>query len=101
MTTSWRSAVRIIALSALIVPMIAACATGGGLGATVKRGAFTSSEYGVAVSPRVTSNPNPPRGGGRYQVGKPYTVKGKVYVPKDNPAYDKRKAAIIEQCGAL
>lgn len=87
MTTSWRGAVRIIALSALIVPMIAACATGGGLGATVKRSAFTSSEYGVAVSPRVTSNPNPPRGGGRYQVGKPYTVRGKTYVPEHNPNY--------------
>ncbi len=87
MTTSWRSAVRVLALSALILPMIAACATGGGLGATVKRGAFTSSEYGVAVSPRVTSNPNPPRGGGRYQVGKPYTVRGKTYVPEHNPNY--------------
>lgn len=87
MTTSWRSAVRMFALSALILPMIAACATGGGLGATVKRSAFTSSEYGVAVSPRVTSNPNPPRGGGRYQVGKPYTVRGKTYVPQHDPSY--------------
>lgn len=87
MTTSWRSAVRVLALSALILPIIAACATGGGLGATVKRGAFTSSEYGVAVSPRVTSNPNPPKGGGRYQVGKPYTVRGKTYVPEHNPNY--------------
>ncbi|SMQ64642.1 rare lipoprotein A [Devosia lucknowensis] len=85
MTTSWRSAVRVIGLSALLMPMIAACATGGGLGATVKRAAFTSSEYGVAVSPRVTSNPNPPRGGGRYQVGKPYTVRGVTYVPQENP----------------
>jgi rare lipoprotein A len=67
--------------------MIAACATGGGLGATVKRGAFTSSEYGVAVSPRVTNDPNPPRGGGRYQVGKPYTVRGKTYVPQHDPNY--------------
>lgn len=87
MTTSWRSAVRFIALGALIVPMIAACATGGGLGATVKRGAFTSSEYGVAVSPRVTMDPNPPRGGGRYQIGKPYTVRGKVYTPQHDPNY--------------
>ncbi|WIY54364.1 septal ring lytic transglycosylase RlpA family protein [Devosia sp. YIM 151766] len=87
MTTSWRSAVRVIALSALLLPMIAACATGGGLGATVKRGAFTSSEYGVAVSPRVTSNPNPPRGGGRQQIGKPYTVRGKTYVPQHDPNY--------------
>ncbi len=76
-----------IALSALVLPMIAACASAGGLGATVKRSAFTSSEYGVAVSPRVTNDPNPPRGGGRYQVGKPYTVRGKTYVPEHNPSY--------------
>jgi rare lipoprotein A len=86
MTTSWRRAVRLVALAALVAPIIAAC-SGGGLGATVKRGAFTSSEYGVAVSPRVTSNPNPPKGGGRYQVGKPYTVRGKVYVPAHQPDY--------------
>jgi rare lipoprotein A len=86
-TTSWRHAVRLVALAALVAPMIAACASGGGLGATVKRSAFTSSEYGVGVSPRVTSNPNPPKGGGRYQVGKPYTVRGKVYVPAEQPDY--------------
>jgi rare lipoprotein A len=85
-TTSWRSAVRVIALISLVAPMLAACATGG-LGATVKRSAFTSKEYGVAVSPRVTSNPNPPKGGGRYQVGKPYTVRGKTYVPQHDPSY--------------
>lgn len=83
-TTPWRSAIRLVALASLIAPLIAAC--GGGLGATVKRSAFTSSEYGVAVSPRVTSNPNPPKGGGRYQVGKPYTVRGKTYVPQQNPS---------------
>ncbi len=87
MTTTWRSAVRAIALAALIAPMIAACATGGSLGPTVKRGAFTSKEYGVSASPRVTNNPNPPRGGGRYQVGQPYTVRGKTYVPQHDPSY--------------
>jgi rare lipoprotein A len=66
--------------------MIAACGMGG-YGATVKRGAFTSSEYGVGVSPRVTTNPNPPKGGGRYQVGRPYTVRGKTYVPQEQPGY--------------
>lgn len=86
MTTPWRHAVRLIALVALIAPSLAACGIGG-LGATVKRSAFSSSEYGVGVSPRVTSNPNPPKGGGRYQVGKPYTVRGKVYVPQENPNY--------------
>jgi len=67
--------------------MLAACSGGGGnLGAKVKRSAFTSKEYGVAVSPRVTSNPNPPKGGGRYMVGKPYTVRGKVYTPQADPS---------------
>lgn len=66
--------------------MLAACGGGGGsLGAKVKRSAFTSKEYGVAVSPRVTRNPNPPKGGGRYLVGKPYTVRGQVYTPQSDP----------------
>jgi rare lipoprotein A len=84
-TTSWRSAVRAIALFSLIFPL-AACATGG-FGPTLQRAVFTSSEYGVAVSPRVSNNPNPPRGGGRYQIGKPYTVRGVTYVPQHNPNY--------------
>lgn len=80
------SPVRLIVLGALLAPMVAACGGGGGgLGATVKRAAFTSKEYGVAVSPRVTRDPNPPKGGGRYLVGKPYTVRGKVYTPEANP----------------
>ncbi|MET3925218.1 septal ring lytic transglycosylase RlpA family protein [Devosia sp. 2618] len=87
MTPAWRNAIRFVALATLITPMIAACASGGGLGATVKRGAFTSSEFGVSASPRVTNNPNPPKGGGRYQVGKPYTVRGKVYTPAEQPGY--------------
>ena len=86
MTTTWRSAIRSVTLIALIAPMLAAC-MGGSFVPTVKRGAFTSKEYGVAVSPRVTSNPNPPRGGGRYQVGQPYTVRGKTYVPQHDPNY--------------
>lgn len=84
--TPWRQAIRLVALGALIAPTLAACYTGG-LGATVKRGAFSSKEYGVGVSPRVTNNPNPPKGGGRYQVGQPYTVRGKVYVPQEDPNY--------------
>lgn len=86
--TTWRHLIRAVALSALIAPTLAACmAGGGGLGATVKRGAFTSSEFGVSASPRVTNDPHPPRGGGRYQVGKPYTVRGKTYVPQEDPSY--------------
>lgn len=83
---NWRNAVRFVVLAAILGPVLAACGSGG-YGATVKRGAFTSKEYGVAVSPRVTTNPNPPKGGGRYLVGKPYKVRGKTYVPKEQPDY--------------
>lgn len=86
LTTSWRHAIRLVALAAFVAPLLAACGAGG-LGATVKRAAFSSSEYGVGVSPRVTTNPNPPKGGGRYQVGKPYTVRGNTYVPAEQPGY--------------
>lgn len=66
--------------------MLAAC--GGFFGDTgVRRAAFTSKEFGVAASPRVTWSKYPKRGGGRYMVGQPYQVRGKWYVPKDQPNY--------------
>lgn len=79
-------AARLAALSLLVLPVLAACG-GGNLGATVKRDAFSSKEFGVAVSPRVTRDPNPPKGGGRYLVGKPYVVRGVTYTPKEDPNY--------------
>jgi rare lipoprotein A len=53
----------------------------------VHRGAFTSREYGVAVSPRVSNSKHPPRGGGRYLVGQPYKVHGDWYTPAEQPNY--------------
>lgn len=51
---------------------------------------FAESEYGVKASPRVVADGQPvPKGGGRYMVGNPYEVKGKVYVPKEDPNYNK------------
>lgn len=85
-TTPWRNALKAVAATALLTPMLAAC-TMGNLGPTVKRSAFTSHEYGVTASPRVTRDANPPKGGGRYQVGQPYTVRGKTYVPQYDPHY--------------
>ena len=73
-------------LASLLVPFIAACSSGGGNGVPhVKRAAFTSKEFGVAVSPRLSTAKNPPKGGGRYMVGKPYTVRGTTYEPIENP----------------
>lgn len=84
-TGSWRKAARLAIALAVLGPVLAACGGVKGVGPTVKRAAFTSKEYGVAVSPRVTTNPNPPKGGGRYLVGKPYTVRGTVYTPQTDP----------------
>ncbi|MGL3605383.1 septal ring lytic transglycosylase RlpA family protein [Rhizobium sp. G187] len=50
---------------------------------------FAESVYGVKASPRMVTSGPVPKGGGRYLVGKPYVVKGKTFVPKENPAYDK------------
>lgn len=44
--------------------------------------------YGVAASPRVVRDGEPvPKGGGREQVGRAYTVAGRTYVPSANPNY--------------
>lgn len=82
-STYWRFAALIVCLA----PVLAACATNT---SGVKRAAFTSKEYGVAVSPRVTTAKYPPHGGGRYLASKPYTVKGKTYYPVDGPGYVER-----------
>lgn len=51
---------------------------------------FAESEYGVKASPRVVQEGSSvPKGGGRYQVGKPYQVRGKWYKPEENPNYSK------------
>lgn len=43
---------------------------------------FPESIYGRA-SPRVVTDGEVPRGGGRYLVGRPYTIAGKQYVPQE------------------
>ncbi len=80
-----RAAARLLVLAALVAPVLAACGSGGGGVPHIKRAAFSSKEFGVAVSPRVTNAKNPPKGGGRYMVGKPYTVRGELYEPIENP----------------
>lgn len=45
-------------------------------------------KYGVSSSPRVVAfGEAVPKGGGTYRVGKPYTVGGRVYVPREDPNY--------------
>ncbi|MEO8882716.1 MAG: septal ring lytic transglycosylase RlpA family protein [Devosia sp.] len=78
----WKPAVRFLGAMAVLAPLLAACAT---TPHHHGRGAFTSKEFGVPVSKRVTSNPNPPHGGGVAMVGQPYQVHGQWYEPKTNP----------------
>jgi rare lipoprotein A len=79
---------RLLAASMALGGLLAGCGSDGfHANSGVERDAFTSAEYGVVASPRVSRTKNPPKGGGRYQVGKPYTVGGKRYVPQDNPDY--------------
>ncbi len=48
-------------------------------------GAFSHPKYGQA-SPRVVGlDEDAPKGGGRYQVGRPYSVAGRRYVPREKP----------------
>lgn len=77
---------RLMVVALVAVPLLAAC--GGGVGSSgVKRGAFTSSEFGVAVSPRVTKAKFPPRGGGRQLGTRAYVVRGVTYQPVAGPGY--------------
>ncbi len=50
---------------------------------------FSSALYGVKGSPRVTTSKKVRKGGGRYQVGKPYKIKNKWYYPKEQPGYNR------------
>jgi rare lipoprotein A len=51
---------------------------------------FSEKEYGVKASPRVVADgKSVPKGGGRYMVGQPYEVRGKTYVPKEDPDYNR------------
>ena len=76
---------RLLALMVLMATLIAACANNHGTG--VKRATFTSREFGVAVSPRVTKAKYPPHGGGRALPPNPYVVRGVTYKPVAGPGY--------------
>ena len=90
--TFGRNVLRLTVIAVLVAPLLAAC--GNGVGSSgVKRAAFSSKEFGVAVSPRVTRAKFPPRGGGRYLGSKPYVVAGVTYDPVEGPGYVARGKA--------
>lgn len=77
------SAARFLAI-VLATAALAACGASSSV-PHVKRGAFTEAKFGVKASPRLSTAKHPPKGGGRYMVGKPYTVAGNVYEPIEDP----------------
>lgn len=88
--------IRLAVLLSLTLPILAAC---GGSNSLFKnplinnKTKFSSSKYGVAASPRLTSSARVKKGGGRYQVGKPYKVAGNWFSPKEQPNYDETGTA--------
>jgi rare lipoprotein A len=68
--------------------IVAAALVLAGCSATGKYAGNVDPQYGVSSSPRVIAEGQPvPKGGGKYRVGKPYTVAGRVYTPEHNPNY--------------
>lgn len=56
--------------------------------ATAPEKGKSGNKYGVKASPKVIQDGEPvPKGGGYDMVGKPYTVAGKLYVPKEVKGY--------------
>lgn len=84
-----------VGLRIAAIPMMCAALTACGTTKTVEtkktrsKEYFAESIYGVKASPRVANGKNIPKGGGRYQVGQAYQVKGKWYQPKEEPGYNK------------
>ncbi len=56
---------------------------------TSDRTKFASRVFGVEGGPRMTKSKRTKKGGGYYKVGKPYTIRGKRYYPKEDPNYSK------------
>lgn len=81
---------RLLTLS-VALGSLAACSTTGSTKTSSSHGKeyFAESKYGVKASPRVVFKGPVPRGGGREMVGKPYVVKGKTYVPREDRNYDR------------
>ena len=78
---AYGACVRLARLAALGAGALALANCSGGPGRIDPR-------YGVAASARVVKPGQPiPKGGGVYRVGKPYTVAGHTYVPKNDPNY--------------
>lgn len=91
----WARAARLLAVGVMCAAAAACSSTKEAAPKKKKRSKeyFAESVYGVKASPRVAYGRNVPKGGGRDQTGKPYQVRGKWYVPKEDKSYDKKGLA--------
>lgn len=91
----WAKAARLLAVGVMCAAAAACSSTKEAAPKKKKRSKeyFAESVYGVKASPRVAYGRNVPKGGGRDQTGKPYQVRGKWYVPKEDKSYDKKGLA--------
>ncbi|MBX2806673.1 MAG: septal ring lytic transglycosylase RlpA family protein [Hyphomicrobiales bacterium] len=63
-------------------------------GCDLKVPSFGSDDESKRLSPRVVRSGQPvPKGGGRYKVGSPYRIKGKLYVPREVTHYEETGVA--------
>ena len=90
--SAWATA----AMGVLALTILSACNKTEGLKPVASKQAhintktkFASKDYGVKGSPRVTTRKKVRKGGGRYQIGKPYKIRGRWYKPKLEPGYNK------------
>ncbi|WP_026623171.1 rare lipoprotein A [Ensifer sp. WSM1721] len=95
MTSNKSAAYLVRGIRLAAIPLLCAVLTACGSTPSVKKSKtrskeyFAESVYGVKASPRVATGRNIPKGGGRYQVGKAYQVKGKWYQPKEDFGYNR------------
>jgi rare lipoprotein A len=54
---------------------------------------FSAADTEPRPSPKYAGAGSLPKGGGRHQIGKPYQVQGRWYVPKEQPQYDAQGVA--------
>ncbi|MCB1509053.1 MAG: septal ring lytic transglycosylase RlpA family protein [Hyphomicrobiaceae bacterium] len=81
---------RLRAFVALAFVAVLASACAGGASVVGTSTPEVDPRLGVAPSPRVTeAETDLPRGGGRRQVGRAYTIAGRTYQPRHQPNYDQ------------
>lgn len=98
----WPARARALLAASALLPLalIAGCAQNeqkppvAGAWSTSSSYAFPPSVVQVPASPRIVEINQPvPKGGGAFKIGKPYSVAGRWYFPREEPGYDHSGSA--------